>query len=191
MLTAMVVSSGEMGYRRVSVQDVIDAYGGNRVQFYRHFSSKADCYEAAYELEIERLAGRVLEAAGAEPEWRRGVRAGARGARRLCRRGPGAGPRAADRGPRRRRAVDGAACGGGKRLAAKIDAGRGIGGKRPPPPITGQFMVGAIESSLTAALAAGEPGAFGAAVPALTHMVVSAYLGEEEAGKALAAASAA
>jgi hypothetical protein len=48
-------------------------------------------------------------------------------------------------------------------------------------------MAGAIESTLTGALAAGEPGAFAGAVPELTHMVVSAYLGDEAAAEELAA----
>src|SRR5215204_4187898 len=61
-LDAMLAACGQKGYRRVAVQDVIDRYGGNRVQFYRHFSSKADCYAAAYEDEVERLEARVVKA---------------------------------------------------------------------------------------------------------------------------------
>ena len=72
----MLAACGEKGYRRVAVQDVIDRYGGNRVQFYRHFASKADCYAAAYETEAERLSERILEAAGAASDWRLGLRAG-------------------------------------------------------------------------------------------------------------------
>jgi AcrR family transcriptional regulator len=66
ILEAMLATCGEKGYRRVAVQDVIESYGGNRVQFYRHFSSKGDCYDGAHEDEIERLQARVLGAASAE-----------------------------------------------------------------------------------------------------------------------------
>ena len=52
-------------------------------------------------------------------------------------------------------------------------------------------MAGAIESTLTGALAAGDPAAFAATIPELTHMIVSAYLGEEAAGEELSAATAA
>src|SRR3954451_2665748 len=75
ILEAMLTTCGEKGYRRVAVQDVIEAYGGNRVQFYRLFSSKADCYAAAHEDEIERLQARVLGAASAGGDWRRALRA--------------------------------------------------------------------------------------------------------------------
>src|SRR5689334_9384394 len=63
ILEAMLETCGEKGYRRVAVQDVIDRQGGNRVQFYRHFSSKADCYAAAHGEEIDRLQARVLGSA--------------------------------------------------------------------------------------------------------------------------------
>src|SRR6187402_3396457 len=66
ILEAMLATCGEKGYRRVAVQDVIEAYGGNRVQFYRLYSSKADCYAAAHDDEIERLQARVVGAAAAE-----------------------------------------------------------------------------------------------------------------------------
>src|SRR6478735_5126925 len=76
ILEAMLATCGEKGYRRVAVQDVIESYGGNRVQFYRHFSSKADCYAGAHEDEIERLRARVLGAAAAKSGWRPALRAG-------------------------------------------------------------------------------------------------------------------
>ena len=188
ILEAMLASCGEKGYRRVAVQDVIERYGGNRVQFYRHFSSKADCYADAYEEEVERLHDRVRATAGAEGGWRGGLRAGLEELadyveeRRLVARGllvevhVAGGPALALRAEVLERGV------------AAIDAGRSEDGAGPsPPPITARFMAGAIESTLAGALAAGEPGAFAAAVPELTHMIVSAYLGDEAAAEELAA----
>jgi AcrR family transcriptional regulator len=192
ILEAMLAACGEKGYRRVAVQDVIDRYGGNRVQFYRHFSSKADCYSAAFDDEVDRLQARVLGSAGAESGWRLELRAGleelARFAdeRPLVARGLLVEVHVAG-GPalRRRAEVH-------DRVVAAIDAARREAGPRPsPPPITAQFMAGAIESTLTAALAAGEPAAFAAAIPELTHMIVSTYLGEDAAAEELAATRAA
>ena len=192
ILEAMLATCGEKGYRRVAVQDVIDRYGGNRVQFYRQFSSKADCYAAAHEDEIERLQARVFGSAAAEDGWRAALRAGldeiARFAeeRPLVARGLLVEVHVAG-GPalRKRAEVH-------DRFAAAIDAARREAGPRPsPPPITAQFMAGAVESTLTAALAAGEPAAFTSAVPELTHMIVSAYLGEEAAAEELEATRAA
>jgi AcrR family transcriptional regulator len=190
ILEAMLEVCGEKGYRRVSVQDLIDRYGGNRVQFYRHFSNKGECYATAYEVEITRLSERILGAAGAESDWRAGLRAGLDELARFAEQQPllaqgllvevhVAG------GPALRMRAEACA-----RFADAIDGGRReTGADRSPPEITAQFMVGAIESALVSALAAGDPQAFTAAVPELTHMVVSAYLGEAAAGGEIAAAA--
>jgi AcrR family transcriptional regulator len=192
ILRAMLTVCGEKGYRQVAVQDVIDSYGGNRVQFYRHFASKADCYAAAYEHEVGRLVERVLAAARAEPVWRLGLRAGlgelaafAEAAPSLAR-GVVVEVHIAG-GPALKKRAE--VC---ERFARAIDAGRGDAGPaHSPPPITARFMVGAIESSLADALGAGQPQAFSAAIPELAHMVVATYLGEDAAGEELAAATAA
>jgi AcrR family transcriptional regulator len=188
----MLATCGEKGYRRVAVQDVIEAYGGNRVQFYRLYSSKADCYAAAHDDEIERLQARVVGAAAAEGAWRRALRAGLdeiaafAEERPLVARGLLVEVHVAG-GPALRRHAEVRG-----RFTAAIDAGRREAGARPsPPPITAQFMAGAVESTLSAALAAGEPAAFAAAVPELTHMIVSAYLGEDAAAEELEATRAA
>ena len=188
ILAAMLAACGEKGYRRVAVQDVIERYEGNRVQFYRHFSSKADCYAAAYEEEIERLHDRVRDVAAAEGGWLPGLRAGLAELAAFAEEQPlvargllvevhvAGGPAL-----RRRAEVH-------ERVVAAIDGGRAENGARPsPPPITAQFMAGAIESTLTGALAAGDPGAFAAAVPELAHMVVAAYLGADAAAEELTA----
>jgi AcrR family transcriptional regulator len=192
ILEAMLATCGEKGYRRVAVQDVIDAYGGHRVQFYSHFSSKADCYAAAHDDEIERLRARVLGAAAAESGWRRALRAGLdeigtfAEERPLVARGLLVEVHVAGGAALRRQGEV------RDRFVAAIDAARREPGPRPsPPPITAQFMAGAVESTLTAALAAGDPAAFTAAVPELTHMIVSAYLGEEAAAEELEATRAA
>jgi AcrR family transcriptional regulator len=192
ILAAMLASCGEKGYRRVAVQDVIERYGGNRVQFYRHFAGKAECYAEAYETEAERIGERILEAAGAESCWRLGLRAGldelAAFAERepLLARGLLVEVHIAGGPALRKRA---ALC---ERFGRAIDSGRREAASgHSPPPITAQFMVGAIESTITAALVGGEPDEFSTAVPELAHMVVSTYLGEDAAGEELAAATAA
>jgi AcrR family transcriptional regulator len=193
ILGAMLETCGEKGYRRVAVQDVIDRYEGNRVQFYRHFTSKADCYAAAHEAEVERLRERVAAVALAESGWRLQLRAGLDELARFAEESPllargllvevhvAAGPALAKRAEIHEQAVK--AIDGGRGEDTRVDGA--------PPPITAQFMAGAVESTLTGALAAGEPQAFAAAVPELTHMIVATYLGEEAAREELAAASAA
>ena len=186
--TAMLEACGEAGYRAVSVQDVIDRYGGNRVQFYRHFGSKADCYAAAYEAEIERLCGRLLGASRPAPDWRHCLRAalgelaGLLEGRPLLARGLLVEVHVAGEPALGRRAEVAA------RLAAALDAARGEAGALPdPPPLTARFMLGAIESAATSALARGDAAGFAASAPDLAHMVVAAYFGEGAAAEELAA----
>jgi AcrR family transcriptional regulator len=191
-MTAMLEVAGESGYRNVSVQDVIDRCGTNRVQFYRHFSSKDDCFAAAYEGSIERAVAEVAEAAGAASGWREGLRSALGAVAGFIERQPlvarglvvevhvAGGPALATRAEVSERAIE------------AIDLGRSEGAAGGgAPSLTAAFLLGAVESTLSAALARGEPGAFAEAIPGLTHMIVSAYLGEEAAAEDVAAASAA
>jgi AcrR family transcriptional regulator len=189
ILVAMLGCCGEKGYRRVAVQDVIDRYGGNRVQFYRHFSNKAECYAAAYEDEVGRLQARVVAAVAAVGGWRLQLRAGLEELARIAEEDPlvargllvevhvAGGPALSLRAEVHDRVV------------AAIDGGRREGAPPSPPPITARFMAGAIESTLTGALTMDDPGAFAAAVPELAHMIVAAYLGENAAAEELAGLS--
>jgi AcrR family transcriptional regulator len=54
--TAVLEASGERGFRGFSVQSAIERYGGNRVQFYRHFPHKAAAFEEAYATTIDSLS---------------------------------------------------------------------------------------------------------------------------------------
>ena len=186
IMEAMLAACGELGYRKVSVRSVLARYDGYRVQFYREFGSKAECYATAYEAEAERLCGTLLGAAAAEPSWREGLRAALRElARFACERptvargilveihvaGEPALTKREELFERLTRAID--------------SARRETGSRHSPPPMTAPFMVSAIEASVCAALERGDPGSFAAAVPELAGMVVGAYFGEEAAGEEL------
>lgn len=180
ILDAMLEACGEKGFRRVTVQDVIDRYGGYRMQFYQHFRSKADCYAAAYEAAMAGLASQILERSSGHTEWASRIRAGLEElARFVCddparARGLFVEVHLAGEGPlaRRQELID--------TFCRKIDCARQLRPSRhPPPPLTSLFMIGAVESAVTAALAAGEPARFAAAVPELARMIVVAYLGDQ------------
>jgi len=174
---------GERGYRDATVQDVIDRYGGNRAQFYRHFGSKAECYAAAYEFEVERRYALLADRAEAQPGWRRALVAVLEGLAELAIERP-----ALARGL----LVEVHVAGGPallkrlevfERLTRAVDsARRETESRHSPPPVTATFMVGAIEASVTSALTRREPADFAAAVPELAQMVLAAYFGDEIAG---------
>jgi AcrR family transcriptional regulator len=75
IMEAMLEVAGEVGYRAVSAQRVIDHYGGNRTQFYRHFIDTTACYQAAYAAESERVGEAILRAGRHGDSWRAGLEA--------------------------------------------------------------------------------------------------------------------
>jgi AcrR family transcriptional regulator len=192
VMEAALEACGERGYRDATVQDVIDRYGGNRNEFYRHFANKAECYAAAYEFEADRLYAALAIRAAAQPSWQRAVVAVLDGlAELLCER-----PALA-----RGLLVEVHVAGGPallkrmevfERLTHAVDgARRETGSRHSPPPVTATFMVGAVEAAVTSALVRLGPQEFTAAVPELAHMIIAAYLGDEAAGEEVAALRAA
>lgn len=184
IMAATLEACGARGYREATVQDAIDRYGGHRQQFYAHFASKAECYVAAYELEVERLYGALRDRAAAEPSWQRGLVAALYGlADFICARTTFA----------RGLLVEVHVAGGPallkrlevfERLTHAVDsARRETESRHSPPPVTATFMVGAIEAAVTRSLSRTQPSDFADAVPELAQMVLAAYFGDEVAGE--------
>jgi AcrR family transcriptional regulator len=182
---AMLLACGELGFRRVTVQDVLERYGGNRAQFYRQFANLSECYAAAYEAETGRLCAEILSAGAAGPTWRQGLRAALDVLASFVRERPlvarallidvhiAEGP-AMDR---RKEMFE--------RLSRAIDsARRGTESRHSPPPLTALFMVSAIEASVVSALLSGEPRRFEEAVPELAQIVAAAYFDDEPSTEA-------
>jgi AcrR family transcriptional regulator len=177
ILEAMLGACGELGYRAVTVKDVYQRYGGYRVEFYRQFANKAECYAVAYETEVERLWRRLARACETADDWAGGLRAALEELAEFVSERPydatgllveshvaggPAGVKRAEVVERLTRAVDGA--------RRETSASR-----HSPPPITASFIVSAIEESVVSALARGAPEDFAAAVPALTWLAVRFY----------------
>jgi len=179
-MEATLLVAGERGYRHTSVAAVVERYGGYRLQFYREFKNLDDAFAGAYEAHADRLTGRLLAAGAAAAGWREGLRA-ALGelaefltaqplpARGLLLEVHVAGGRAL---AHRNEVVE--------RLSRAIDsARRETGSRHSPPPVTGRFMVSAIESVAIRALAAGKPESFAEATPDLEQVICTAYFGDE------------
>jgi len=74
LLAAMLRATAQLGYREVSVQDVLDRAGVSRPTFYEHFGNKEDCFMAAFDTASARLRTR-LETAGEDGNgWRERLR---------------------------------------------------------------------------------------------------------------------
>jgi AcrR family transcriptional regulator len=189
IMEAMLQACGERGLRDVAVNDVLEIYGGHRVQFWEQFANKEECFAAAYEAWIERLSARLLGAAVTEPNWRDGLRAALVELFRFV----------TDRPAIARALFIEVQIAGGPALAAReaavercaraVDSARGkIAPDEAPPPLTGMFVVGGVETCVCDALAAGEPERVWDELPELMHFAVGPYLGERAAEEEFVAA---
>jgi len=77
LLAAALRATSEIGFREMSVQDVLDRSGVSRPTFYEHFENKEDCFLSAFDSAAGRLRARIGEVTSvAEGNWRERVRAG-------------------------------------------------------------------------------------------------------------------
>ncbi len=190
LLEAMLVVSGELGYERVAVKDVIERGGTSRATFYKHFDDREDCFAQAYHDASEWLARRLIGAAKRQPSWREGLRAALAELLEFCANQPAiakalfvevhaAGQRAL---AERRDLME--------RLSRALDsARRELPTRHAPPPITSTFMVGAIDTLVCAKLMDGDAERAPEMLPGLLHFVVMQYFGEKAAWEELTAAS--
>lgn len=192
MLAGMLRATAELGYREVSVQDVLDRAGVSRPTFYEHFENKEDCFMAAFDAAAARLRDR-LDAATLESEgdWRVRVRSALAGVLHFIVDEPHAAmvlivdSRAACPAAlaRRDELLDHfAACLDTQvRAAAPVDA--------PPSAIAAVGIVGGIDALLYSRLNQGEIDDLESLLPSLMYFVVLPYEGHEAASEGLAVAA--
>jgi AcrR family transcriptional regulator len=71
LLAGMLRACAQLGYRDLTVQDVLDRAGVSRPTFYEHFENKEDCFLAAFDAAAARLRDTVGAAASEGGEcWR-------------------------------------------------------------------------------------------------------------------------
>jgi AcrR family transcriptional regulator len=189
LLEAMLLVSGEKGYEQVAVKDVIERAQSSRASFYKHFSDREDCFAQAYHDAAEWLYLRLTGAAKRQPSWREGLRAAMAELLEFCANQPpvakalfvevhAAGPRAL---AQRNELME--------RLSRALDSGRSeIPSHQSPPPITADFIVGAIDTLVSAKLMDGDAERAPEMLPGLLHFVVMQYYGEDAAWEEMAAA---
>jgi AcrR family transcriptional regulator len=189
LLEAILLVSGERGYETITVKDAIERAQTSRATFYKHFKDKEDCFAQAYHEVSEWLYRRVLFLAQRQPTWREGLRLALAELLEFCANQPatakalfieahGAGGEALAQHDRLM-----------ERLAEVIDGARAeTGSHSSPPPTTAAFMVGAIESLISAKLLNDEASKAPEALPGILHFVVVQYFGPEAAWEEMASA---
>ncbi len=189
ILEAMLLASGELGYERIAVRNVIERAQTSRATFYKHFADREDCFAQAYRDAGEWLYRRMVSAAKRQDSWREGVRAGLAELLEFCANRPAIAKAllievhaAGERSLAQRRDLM-------ERLSRALDsARREIPSRQAPPPVASDFIVGAIDTLLAAKLLDGDAARAPEMLPGLLHFVVMQYLGEAAAWEELTAA---
>lgn len=190
LLEAMLLVSGELGYERVAVKNVIERARASRATFYKNFEDREDCFAQAHRDASEWLYRRMLGAARRAPSWREGLRAALTELLEFCANQPAiakavfvevhaAGKQAL---AQRRDLME--------RLSHALDsARREIPTRQAPPPVTSTFMVGAIDTLVCAKLMDDDAARAPEMLPGLLYFVVMQYFGEKAAWEEMTAAS--
>jgi AcrR family transcriptional regulator len=186
LLASMLQTVAEIGYRDLTVQDVLSRAGISRPTFYEQFEDKEDCFLAAFDAAAERLRARVETAAReAGLHWRDRIRAGLEELLRYVDEEPEAArtviveARASSPAGLRRRdeLLD--------EFAGCIDGLVRDELTQPPSAISAAGVVGGIESVLYSRLQRGETDELESLVPSLMYFAVLTYAGHEAAGDEL------
>ena len=73
---ALAEQTAENGYRAVTVADIVSRAGVARNTFYENFSSKQDCFLAAYDRAADEVSRQIVDAVGSVEAWPARVNAG-------------------------------------------------------------------------------------------------------------------
>lgn len=188
LLAAMQRATAEIGYREVSVRDVLERAGVSRPTFYEHFENKEACFLAAFDAAAARLLERVETAVGDGEDWRERLRLGLEEVLHFVGEAPDAAMtlivdgRAAcpDALSRRDDLLDRLSSCLDSMVRAEAPAGEA------PSAIAAAGIVGGIEALLYSRLNRGETDRLEDLLPSLMYFAVLPYEGHEAASEELA-----
>ncbi len=186
LLAGMLRATAELGYREVSVQEVLDRAGVSRPTFYEHFENKEACFLAAFDSAVARLRARLETAAEDGEGWRQRFRLSLEELLRFVAEDPDAAmtlivdaraacPPALER---RDELLD--------HFASCLDTQVRAESADPPSAIAAAGIVGGIEALLYARLNRGEADDVQSLLPSLMYFAVLPYEGHEAASEELA-----
>lgn len=187
IVTGMVDAAAERGIGNVTIAQVVERAGVSRRTFYELFESREDCFLAAFEDSVARLAGPVVDAYRKPREWRRKMRDAVLALLTCLEEDPDVGRvaivEALAAGPtvlQRRSEVLAA-------LAAAVDRGREASrGQGPLPPLLAESIVGGALALIHTRLTGEElSNPLLEMVNPLVSMIVLPYLGAQVASQEL------
>jgi AcrR family transcriptional regulator len=183
LLAASTAIFAEQGYASLAIGTVIARAGVSRATFYKLFDDKLDCVLAAQRRAFEALGQTIAWACAAEQDWPRGVARALTAALAFAARFPGearlvlASNQVASEPALARQGLP-----AHERLIELLREGsRRHPGTRSPSSLAEQAAVGATMSIVASFLTAGEVDALAERKADLVEIVLSPYLGGEEA----------
>ena len=190
LLDAAATAVAEEGYAELTVRDLIVRAGVSRRTFYQLFDDKIDCVFAAHERAFERLSKVLVDACRAEAAWSDRVAAAIAASLAFAVESPSEAqlvvvayhtasePKLAGRGHAAH-----------EKLADLLRAGRHQAEvAHAPPELTEQAVIGAAMAVVGTRLLAGEVDSLPLLAPELTQVILTPYLGDEEAQRVAQAA---
>lgn len=179
----MLELSGEIGYRAVTVEQVLSHSGVSLEQFEAEFGNLESCFIAGYEAEADVLCEAMLNAAARADDWRTGTRAALETLLRFVTERP-AVARALIRDVH---VVGGSALAKHEEVLERLTAAIANRRRLPDEQLawTASFIVGAVEGVVTARLARGETEDMLALLPELMYLIVASFEGREAAAEEL------
>ena len=186
LLAAVTQVVSERGAANVTVARVVVRSGVSRRTFYELFSDREECFLAAFDDVVERIAAVVVPAYERPGKWSERIRAALTALLEVLDDDPGmgrlvivetlgAGPRALER---RRRVL--------AQVIAIVDEGRREGKKGDgPPPLTAEGVLGGVFSLVHSRLLEGKGGPVVELLNPLMGMIVLPYLGSAAARREL------
>lgn len=184
LAAGIIAAVAEHGYHDTTISGIAAAAGVSRRTFYAYFSSKEECFFDTYEAIAEHLRAAALEAAPAELEWTERIRGES-----------GAVLETFAANPDLARFFLVAPSRAGAEIAARsrrimIAALTGFTDQIPPPPATRetslaaqQALVGGVAAMIVRKVEAGEGEQLPKILPDLLELVLSPYLGREQAAE--------
>lgn len=179
----MLELSGQIGYRAVTVEQVLAHSGVSLEQFETEFGDLESCFAAAYAAEADVLCEAMLDAAARAVGWRAGVRAGLETLLRFV----AERPAVAKALIRDVHVVGGSALVKHEEVLARLTTAIGRGMELPEDRLawTSSFIVGAVEGVLVSRLSRGETDDLVALLPELMYLIVASFEGRESAAEEL------
>lgn len=182
LLAAIADSLDEHGYDATTVSLISSTAQVSKSDFYRHFTSKDECFLAAYDDAVERLREEVLTACAGQDKWAAGVCAGLAAALDGLAAEPARANMLLVEGLRAGPGVYGRFQGAVESFVPYLRDGAPTGTSAGrPPEAADEAVVGGIASLLGRRVLAGEADSLDRFFPELAEFALTPYLGVAEA----------